>query len=100
MQLSPRIGCSSLRLRTSEPGYESTWHVAGDPTLIVVQRGTLRLILRDGQIRDFTVGDAFIAADVVPAGLVFDANLHGHRAEVIGEERLEAIHIKLTGPLG
>ena len=100
MLLSPRIDCSSLRLRRSEPGYEADWHVAGDPTLIVVQKGTLRIGLRDGTTRDFGPGDAFIAADAVPGGEDFDPDRHGHCAEVVGDAALEAVHIKLTGLLG
>lgn len=96
MLLSPRIDCSSLRLRKSEPGYTTDWHVAGDPTLIIVRRGQLRLIMRDGSTRTFGPGDAFIAADDVPDGKAFDAELHGHRAEVVGDETLQAIHIKLS----
>ena len=100
MAISPRIDCSSLRLRTSEPGYTADWHVAGDPTLIVVQAGQLRLSLRDGSERTFSAGEAFIAADNVPEEQVFDDTLHGHRAEVVGHETLHAVHIKLTAPLG
>ena len=96
MQLSPRIDCSSLRLRSSEPGYTADWHVAGDPTLIIIRSGVLRLILLDGSSRDFGSGDAFIAADKVPAGQDFDGTIHGHRAEVVGAKTLQAIHIKLT----
>jgi len=96
MLLSPRIDCSSLRLRKSEPGYQTDWHVAGDPTLIVIRRGRLKLILRDASERDFGPGEAFVAADDLPQGQAFDPSLHGHRATVIGNEALEAIHIKLV----
>ena len=96
MLLSPRIGCSSLRLRRSEPGYTADWHVAGDPTLIVIRSGRVRLVLRDGSERVFGAGDAFVAADDVPGTKAFDPGLHGHRAEVVGGEAFEAIHIKLT----
>lgn len=96
MLLSPRIDCSSLRLRKSEPGYTADWHVAGEPVLIIICAGRLRLILRDGSERTFGPGDAFIAADHVPDGESFDPSLHGHRAEVVGGETLEAIHIKLN----
>ena len=96
MLLSPRIDCSSLRLRVSEPGYQADWHVAGDPTLIVVRSGRLRIVLRDGSERDFGPGDAFIAADQVPDGQAFDPLLHGHRAKVVGDQPLEAVHIKLA----
>ncbi|MFI4859253.1 MAG: hypothetical protein ACIAXF_01090 [Phycisphaerales bacterium JB063] len=94
--LSPRIGASSLRLRTSEPGYTADWHVAGEPVLIVVRRGTLRIGLRDGTHRDFSAGDAFVAADSVPEGEAFDPATHGHTAQVVGEQTLEAVHIKLA----
>lgn len=97
MVLSPRIGASSLRLRTSEPGYFAEWHVAGDePVLIVVRRGVLRIGLRDRSHRDFSAGDAFVAADSVPDGEAFDADRHGHTASVVSDEPLEALHIKLA----
>jgi hypothetical protein len=96
MQLSPRIDCSSLRLRRSEPGYFADWHVAGEAVLIVIQHGTLRIGLRNGETRDFSEGQAFIAADRVPEGRPFDPALHGHTARVIGESTLQAIHIKLS----
>ena len=95
MQLSPRIGCSSLRLRRSEPGYRADWHVAGDAVLIVVRSGVLRIGLHDGTTRDFGAGDAFIAADAVPEDKALDASVHGHTAEVVGGQVLEAVHIKL-----
>ena len=96
MVLTPRIGCASLRLRRSEPGYTAGWHVAGDPTLIVIQGGVLRIALRDGSERGFKAGEAFIAADALKEGEVFDPAMHGHRAEVAGDQPLRAIHIKLS----
>lgn len=96
MLLSPRIACSSMRLRKSEPGYFADWHVAGEPVLIVIQRGTLRIGLHDAEPRDFHAGQAFIAADALSDGATFDPMIHGHTAEVVGETNLQAIHIKLT----
>lgn len=95
MLLSPRVGCSSLRLRNSGPGYASDWHVAGDPTLIVVRSGVLRIMLQGGETRDFKAGDAFIAADALPDGVAFDPALHGHRAQAVGDQPIQAVHIKL-----
>ena len=96
MKLTPQIGTSSLRLRTSVPGYTTDWHVAGDPVMIVVQRGVLRIELRDGTVRDFGPGQGFIAADRLKQDESFDPARHGHRARVIGVDRLEAVHIKLV----
>jgi hypothetical protein len=96
MFLSPRIDCSSLRLRQSKPGYAADWHVAGEPVLIIVQRGTLRIGLHDGEKRDFNEGEAFIAADKLPEGQSFDPERHGHTAKVVSETTLRAVHIKLV----
>lgn len=95
MLLSPRIDCSSLRIRQSKPGYAADWHVAGEPVLIIVQQGTLRISLHDGERRDFAAGQAFIAADTLPEGQAFDPQRHGHCAKVVSETTLRAIHIKL-----
>ena len=40
------------------------------------------------------------AADSAPDGQDFDPGAHGHRAEVVGDETLEAIHIKLMNVTG
>lgn len=74
--------------------------MAGDPTLIIVRGGTLRIELRGGTFRDFTAGDLFIAEDNLPEDMIFNKDKHGHRALVIGEQALEAVHIKLGSPKG
>lgn len=95
MVLTDRIETQNLRLRESAPGYQTDWHVAGDPTLIIIQQGILRISLQDESYKDFIPGDAFIAKDYLPEGLDFEASIHGHRAEVLGMETLKAVHIKL-----
>lgn len=96
MHLTERFDALNLRFRESLPGYRSDWHVAGDPTLIIVQRGCLRIYLRDGSFSDFSAGECFIAQDYLPEGIDFDDAVHGHRAEVIGDDTLVAVHIKLN----
>jgi len=64
--ISPRINALSFHHRASLSGYFSSWHVAGDPTLIIIRTGTLRIGLRDGSYHDFTAGDVFIAQDKLP----------------------------------
>lgn len=98
MLLSHRIDAQNFRLRESEPGYETDWHLAGDPTLIIIRQGILRITLRNGSYLDFKAGDLFIAADNLPEDLVFDDKKHGHKAMVMGEETLQAVHIKLGSP--
>jgi len=96
MLLSPQIMAKNFRLRQSPAGYSSHWHTAGDPTLIVIQHSILRIIMRDNSYRDFSAGDMFIASDALPVNVEFDEQIHGHRAEVIGNDMLCAIHIKLS----
>lgn len=94
--LSEQVPALNFRWRASAAAYSSQWHVAGDPTLIIVLTGVLRIILRDGTYRDFGAGERFIAKDFLPSACDFDNLRHGHRAEVLGDAPLEAIHIKLS----
>jgi len=95
MYLSEQIGSKNFRIRESDVGYKSFWHLAGDPTLIIVLQGILRITLQNNQYMDFGVGDMFIAADNLPTNAEFNPKIHGHMAEVMGEIPLRAIHIKL-----
>jgi hypothetical protein len=94
--ISQRQQALNFRHRASEPGYFSDWHVAGDPTLIIIRAGTLRIGLRNDSYRDFTAGDIFIAQDHLSGNQLFDNNIHGHTAQVIGCQSLLALHIKLS----
>jgi hypothetical protein len=96
MILTERIDALNFRIRTSEVGYKTEWHVAGDPTLIIIQKGTIRITLQNGEHKDFSAGAMFIAKDYLPTNIDFDIKKHGHKAEVIGKENLLAVHIKLS----
>ncbi|MCV6604181.1 MAG: hypothetical protein OIF34_02680 [Porticoccaceae bacterium] len=95
LMISARIDALNFRHRASEPGYFSSWHMAGDATLILIRQGTLRIGLRDGSYRDFSAGDMFIAKDRLANGEQFNEQHHGHTAQVIGTDTLLALHIKL-----
>ncbi|MEP0073547.1 MAG: hypothetical protein ABJE79_12655 [Marinomonas sp.] len=94
--ITGRMDALNFRHRMSQSGYFSSWHVAGDPTLIIVRSGTLRIGLRNGLYRDFSAGDMFIAQDYLHDNEAFDDDIHGHTAELIGEQPLLAVHIKLS----
>lgn len=96
MILTDRINAQNLRLRESASGYTTDWHIAGDPTLIIVQQGTLRITLQNGEFKDFHTGDQFIAKDYLPNNISFDLKIHGHKAEVMGQDIFKAVHIKLS----
>lgn len=95
MLLSQQINAVNFRLRQSHKGYEADWHVAGDPTLIIILAGVLRITLRNDACHDFSVGEMFIAKDKLLVGQQFDMARHGHRAGVFGDTPLSVVHIKL-----
>jgi hypothetical protein len=94
--LSERHDAQNFRLRTSDPSYASSWHVAGDPTLLVILQGEITIELRDGQTRRFAAGDMFVAEDFLQTGLEFDQSKHGHRAFVSSDNELRVLHLKLS----
>ena len=93
--LSEQQKCVNFRLRHSETTYSSDWHVAGDPTLLIILKGKIRIALRNGATKEFSAGEVFIAEDYLLPNVIFDNTIHGHRAEVIGKEDLSALHLKL-----
>ncbi|MBO1254707.1 hypothetical protein J3L16_03280 [Alteromonas sp. 5E99-2] len=95
MFISNRQNALNFRHRKSKPGYQSDWHVAGDPTLLLIQQGCLEITLRSGESKLFNAGEQFIAADFLPDGVNFGTS-HGHSARVVGKTSLQAVHIKLS----
>jgi len=94
--LSEQISAVNFRLRDSNSSYRSDWHVAHDPTLLIVLTGCIEIELRDGSTKKFTPGQMFIAQDYLKENVEFDDKKHGHRAQVIGDDRLNALHLKLN----
>lgn len=94
-QLSDQIPSINFRLRRSE-NYGSDYHVAGDPTLLIVLSGTIRIELPSGETREFSQGDLYVAEDYLDTGIKFKQGLHGHRAEMVGNTPYKAVHIKLS----
>ena len=89
--ISPCQSALNFRHRMSKSGYASDWHVAGDATLILVLSGILRIGLWDNSYRNFAAGDVFIAQDKLHANTHFN----NHTAQVIGDQKLVALHLKL-----
>lgn len=95
-RLSEQITALNFRLRSSGTDYESGFHVAGDPTLLIILQGAFRAMLRNGECRDFSAGDCFIAEDYIADGVEFSNVIHGHKGQVVGEVELQALHLKLN----
>ena len=93
--LSEQQSALNFRLRASASQYQSDWHVAGDPTLLIILAGAIEIELRDGTSKVFNAGDMFIAQDHLPQGVPL-GELAGHRARVIGDDELNALHLKLA----
>lgn len=94
--ISDQIGAQNFRLRKSDVGYATDFHLAGDATFIIIQKGNLKIELQNGDFKIFKPGDCFIAQDNLQENIEFDKTIHGHKANVIGNESLQAIHIKLS----
>lgn len=93
--LSEQIPALNFRLRQSDASYASGFHVAGDPTLLIILTGKIKIELRNGEACEFCAGEMFIAEDYLAAGVVFDDCVHGHRAEVLGCDDISVLHLKL-----
>jgi uncharacterized cupin superfamily protein len=93
-RLSQQQSALNFRLRTSDTSYASDWHVAGDPTLLIILKGAVEIELRNGQTKVFRAGDMFVAEDFLKSTQEF-TDTHGHRAKVVGSESLSALHLKL-----
>ncbi len=93
--LTDRINAENFRFRSSNNRYKSDWHVAGDPTLLIVLGGTIKIEVRSGESKIFSKGEMFIAEDFLPDDIKFDDSIHGHRAEVVGDEPVSVLHLKL-----
>ena len=95
MFLTDQIASKNFRIRKSDVGYATEFHLSGDPTLLIILKGTLKIELQNGDFKTFSTGNYFIAKDNLPENVLFDNKIHGHKASVEGNEILEAIHIKL-----
>ncbi len=93
--LSEQQHCINFRLRTSPSNYTSDFHVAGDPTLLIILQGSMQIELRNGEQQCFNKGELFIAEDYLLETIPFDHEQHGHKASVIGTDDLHALHLKL-----
>lgn len=94
-RLSEQIHAENFRLRASDAGYSSDFHVAGDPTLLIILAGEIRITIRSGDHKDFAAGDMFIAEDYLAEGVEYSDQIHGHKAELLGDAPLRALHLKL-----
>lgn len=93
-RLSPLFASRGWRLRRSPPGFRSDFHCTEAPQWVFILGGEMEIELQDGTSRRFGPGEHFYSADTLPAGLAFDAAVHGHRSRQIGSEPLVTLFVR------
>jgi len=92
--LSEVLPSSGYQLRHSPVGFRSQWHCTPQAQWVFILRGEMEIGLRDGTSRVFRPGEHFYAADLLPEGAEFDANLHGHWSAQRGSSPLVTLFLK------
>lgn len=82
------------QLRHSPVGFRSQFHCTGKPQWVFILGGQMEIGLQDGSSRVFKPGDHFYSADVLPAGAVFDAAVHGHWSRQVGDAPLITLFVQ------
>jgi hypothetical protein len=54
----------------------------------------MQIGLQDGSSRVFGPGQHFYSADVLPAGVTFDAAVHGHNSRQLGDDPLVTAFVR------
>jgi len=93
-RLSALMPSGGLQLRMSPVGFRSDFHCTQAPQWLFVLSGAMEIGLQDGSQRVFGPGQHFYSADTLPAGAVFDPQLHGHCSRQVGDEPLVTAFVK------
>ncbi len=93
-RLSALMPSGGLQLRMSPVGFRSDFHCTQAPQWLFVLSGAMEIGLQDGSKRVFGPGQHFYSADTLPAGAVFDPQLHGHCSRQVGDEPLVTAFVK------
>lgn len=92
--LSPLQPASGLQLRHSPVGFRSDFHCTETPQWVFILGGRMEIGLQDGSSRVFGPGEHFYSADRLPAGAVFDAQVHGHWSRQLGPDPLVTLFVR------
>ena len=92
--LSPPMPSTGMQLRHSPVGFRSEFHCTGDPQWVFILSGKMEISLQDGSSRVFGAGQHFFSADSLPAGSVFDPQVHGHWSRQVGDEPLVTLFVR------
>ena len=95
-QLSQLFASGGYQLRQSPPGFRSSFHCTTAPQWCFILRGVMEIGLQDGGVRQFMPGEHFLSADLLPPGVEFDPQLHGHCSRQVGPEPLQTLFVRVT----
>jgi hypothetical protein len=93
-RLSSLMPSGGFQLRESPVGFRSEFHCTEHPQWVFILQGAMEIGLQDGTSRVFHPGQHFFSADTLPAGAVFDANVHGHWSRQVGEQPLQTLFVR------
>ena len=93
-RLSPLMPSEGYQLRESPVGFRSEFHCTEKPQWVFILKGRMEIGLQDGSSRVFGPGEHFHSADLLPAGAVFDATLHGHWSRQVGDAPLVTLFVR------
>jgi hypothetical protein len=92
--LSPLMPSGGLQLRLSPVGFRSEFHCTETPQWVFILGGQMEIGLQDGSSRIFQPGQHFFSDDRLPAGAVFDAQVHGHWSRQLGPDPLVTAFVR------
>ena len=93
-RLSPLAPSGGYQLRMSPVGFRSDFHCTETAQWLFVLSGQMEIFLQDGSSRVFGPGQHFYSADTLPAGAVFDSQIHGHASRQLGHEPLVTLFVR------
>lgn len=93
-RLSPLMASGGYQLRESPVGFRSEFHCTGEPQWVFILSGQMEIGLQDGSSRVFGPGQHFHSADTLPAGAVFDPQVHGHWSRQVGDQPLVTLFVR------
>lgn len=93
-RLSALQASGGCQFRQSAVGFQSGFHCTTTPQWLVVLQGRMEIGLQDGSTRVFGPGECFYSNDTLPSGASFDAQLHGHRSRLLGDEPLVTLFVR------
>ncbi|NBY05396.1 MAG: hypothetical protein EBQ82_08430 [Betaproteobacteria bacterium] len=93
-RLSELMQSGGFQLRQSPVGFRSEFHVSPHTQWVFILQGQMEIGLQDGSSRTFGPGEHFYSADLLPAGAIFDPQVHGHWSRQCGAVPLVTLFVR------